>query len=93
MLRLLYSPECVEGEFSEVRLARLFTMNSSLWARVRTGQGNVPGTFPLRAFPAPPLYTTLVEDALCELRHTGVLRSSGFRRNCCQAAALAGGTL
>src|SRR5829696_2850995 len=33
--------------------------------------------FPLRAFPAPSFYTTLVGEASCELRPNGVLRSSG----------------
>jgi hypothetical protein len=37
--------------------------------------------------------THSLEGAFCELRNDGVLRSSGFRREYCQAAVLAGGTL
>jgi hypothetical protein len=39
-------------------VACLFIVYSSLPARVRTGQGYVPDTFPLRAFPAPLLCTS-----------------------------------
>src|SRR5215217_2261902 len=87
-----YSPECVEKLFG-----------NSQWIPNRGSESGQEGSKESRSAASwrhrrvlempSAIFQTVSEGEFCEIRLYGVLRSSGFRRDCCQAALLAGGTL